>query len=305
VTDDERAALGLVMLSELPAVGEHRAARIAALARARGLRPADVLDLPAPVLAADYRLPLRAVACLAATRAEFEARCRHRLACLLTSGGRVCQPGDFDYPFRWAARARPVPPIVYLHGNSAVQHHPTFTVLSSRAVTQRSVSACLRVLHYAAGTGMTLVTSGMKGTYRVAAVAGRAAAVPRIVVLDRGLLRAFSGRMDRDPFGFGPGRAPFDRERTLVVSPYRLADHAAPRNGARRDELVAALADVIVAASVRPNGVMERVCLAALDRGQCVLCWYGDHDGLLAAGATPVDEMDLRTGLERFLGKAG
>ena len=289
------------MLSELPAVGERRAARIAAAASARGVRLLDLFALPAQVLARDYQLPLRAVACLGAARARFEAHCRHLLACLRAGSGAVCQPGDAAYPDRWLARARPVPPIVYVHGNPAIQHRPTFAILSSRGLTQRSVSACIQVIQYAAEAGLTLVTSGMKGTYRVAAVAGRAAGVPRIVVLDRGLLAAFGAHMDRDPFGFGPGRAAFDRERTLVMSPYRLADHAVPRNGARRDELVAALADVIVATSVRPGGTMERVCLEALDRGQCVLSWHGDHDGLLAAGATPIDETDLRTDLVRLI----
>src|SRR5215470_7576545 len=291
------------MLSELPGVGEKRAARLRDLACTRGVPTAEVLALPPPVLLREYGLPLRAIACLGAARREFEALCRNRVAALQACGGAVCQPGDPDYPERWERRTSP-PPIVYWHGNVAVQRRPTFAILSSRGVTQRSVTACIQVVQHAVRSGLALVSSGMKGTYRIATVAARAAAVPRIVVLDRGLFTAFGGRMDRDPFGFGPGRAPFDRRRTLVVSPYRLGDHAVARNGARRDELVAALADVIVATSIRSGGTMERVCLAALDRGQCVLSWHGDHDGLLAAGATAIDESDLEDGFTRFLDQA-
>ncbi len=302
VKPDDEAMLGLVMLSELPGVGEKRAARLCDMACSRGVRPTDILALPPPVLFREYGLPLRAVACLGAARREFEALCRNRVAALHACGGAVCQPGDANYPERWQLRTSP-PPIVYLHGNVTVQQRPTFAILSSRGVTQRSVTACIQVVQHAARSGLTLVSSGMKGTYRIATVAARAAAAARIVVLDRGLFTAFGGCMERDPFGFGPGRAPFDRRRTLVVSPYRLGDHAVPRNGARRDELVAALADVIVATGIRAGGTMERVCLAALDRGQCVLSWHGDHDGLLAAGATAIDETDLRDGFARFLGR--
>jgi len=48
---------------------------------------------------------------------------------------------------------------------------------------------------------------------------------------------------------------------------------------------------------------MERVCLAALDRGQCVLSWYGENAGLVAAGASAITEADLAGGLMRFLSK--
>ena len=54
-----------------------------------------------------------------------------------------------------------------------------------------------------------------------------------------------------------------------------------------------ALADVIVAVHARAGGQIERVCLEALDRGQCVLSWYGENGGLVAAGATAITEADL------------
>ena len=52
-------------------------------------------------------------------------------------------------------------------------------------------------------------------------------------------------------------------------------------------------ADVVVAASTRPGGEIERICFAALDRGQCVLSWQGENAGLVAAGAVPLDESQL------------
>ncbi|NJR71608.1 MAG: hypothetical protein HC771_25740 [Synechococcales cyanobacterium CRU_2_2] len=58
--------------------------------------------------------------------------------------------------------------------------------------------------------------------------------------------------------------------------------------------LGAALADVIIAVHARPGGVIEHVCLQALDRGQVVLSWYGENAGLIAAGATPIGSTGRR-----------
>ena len=92
-------------------------------------------------------------------------------------------------------------------------------------------------------------------------------------------------------------------QRTLVASSFRLMDHAAAHNGKRRDELIAALADVIIAVHARPGGVIEHVCLQALDRGQVVLSWYGENAGLIAAGATPIEEADLAGELTRYVSR--
>ena len=69
---------------------------------------------------------------------------------------------------------------------------------------------------------------------------------------------------------------------------FRPHNHATPRSGRRRDELIAALGDLVVALSARPGGEIERICLRALDRGQTVLVWQGDSAALLAAGAVGV-----------------
>ncbi|HUI26141.1 MAG TPA: hypothetical protein VL403_08665, partial [Candidatus Kryptonia bacterium] len=86
--------------------------------------------------------------------------------------------------------------------------------------------------------------------------------------------------------------------------PFRLRDHAVARNGPRRDELVAALADIVVAVHARAGGEIERICFAALDRGQCVVSWQGENPGLVAAGAIAIDDSHLGD-LRAFLPAAG
>jgi hypothetical protein len=173
--------------------------------------------------------------------------------------------------------------------------------MHSRLVSEGSVAATLRIVRAAAADGLAVAVGGMKTPHRIAAATSRTLGAARLVVLDRGLLAAFGGDLERDPFGLGPGRGRFDSQRTLVLSPFRPDDHAVPRSGRRRDALLTALADIVVAVSARPGGEVERCCLAALDRGQCVLVWQGGNSALVAAGALPLDPADLGIGLRRWL----
>lgn len=297
---DKELALRAVMLSELSYVGDKGAARILALNARRAHGLATFLRLPDAVLRDDYRLHQAAIAQLTAQRVDHENRCRWLLDRLAAADGSVCVCGEAGYPSRVRERLAVPPAVLYSVGASAVLDAPLLAVLNSRTLSEHSVAASLAVVQCGAAQGFALVTGGMKTGYRIAAVAGRAAAAPRVIVLDRGLLATFGARMDRDPFGFGPGRSALDAQRTFVLSPFRLMDHATPRNGRRRDELIAALADVIVAVHARAGGVIERVCLEALDRRQCVLSWYGENSGLVAAGATAIEEGDL-SGLARYI----
>jgi predicted Rossmann fold nucleotide-binding protein DprA/Smf involved in DNA uptake len=297
--DDTTAVL--VMLRELPGVGERTVHRIAQQSASRGLTLAALWALPTAVLAQEYALPPAARAHLDGHRAEHESRCRQLLAGLVARGVRISHPAASEYPRAWAERLDAPPPLVYAYGNPSLTG-PRLALLSSREITERTVTATVALARAAARAGFALVTSGMKSTHRIAAVAARAAAAPRIIVLDRGLLAAFGAHLDRDPSGLGPGRAVFDPTRTLVLSPFRPFDHAAPGNGRRRDELIAALGDVVAAASARPGGETERICLRALDRGQCVLNWQGGSEALLSAGAVAIDEVDLHASLARAAG---
>lgn len=292
---DKETALHAVMLSELPHVGDTAAARIMTRNRERGHTLATFFRLPEAIVRDDYQLHPAAIIRVCAERAAHESRCRWLLDQLVAAGGAAYLSTDAGYPACLRQRLTPAPMVLYSFGSQALLSAPTLAVLNSRTVTEHAVSASLAVVQAAAAQGFTLAGGGMKTGYRIAAVAGRAAAAPRAIVLDRGIFATFGAHMDRDPFGFGPGRRALDAERTLVLSPFRLMDHATPRNGQRRDALIAALADVIVAVHARAGGQIERVCLEALDRGQCVLSWYGENTGLVAAGATAIEETDLST----------
>jgi predicted Rossmann fold nucleotide-binding protein DprA/Smf involved in DNA uptake len=195
----------------------------------------------------------------------------------------------------------PAPPLAYLYGATELLTAPCVALLASRGLNEHTVTASVQIARQVAVEECTLAVGGMKSTHRIAAVSARAAGAPRLVMLDRGLFAAFGGQPEFDPFGFGPGRSRFNHSATLVLSVFRPHDHATPRNGRRRDELIAALGDAVVAISARPGGEVERICLRALDRGQVVFSWQGNSRGLVAAGAVALDERDLQRGLRRYL----
>lgn len=291
-------AFAMLAAAELPWIGERRLARLRQEAQRRRLRLGALLDWPAVRLREELKLPSPAIERLSAARAYHDARCA-TLARLLAAGGvQLTVPGDGAYPRGWARHGDPAPPLAFVYGNAALLAWPVVALLSSRLVGEETVTTSALVARAAAAAGCALAVGGMKTTHRIAAAAVRALGAPRLVVLDRGLLAAFGGELARDPFGIGPrGQTPFDRRRTLVLTPFRPEDHAVARSGRRRDALLAALGDVVIALSARPGGETERLCLRALARGQRVWVWHGANAALHAAGARAVTAADLGPGL--------
>jgi predicted Rossmann fold nucleotide-binding protein DprA/Smf involved in DNA uptake len=296
---DHDAALAAVMLSQLPRVGETTATRELRLNAARAISLADFFRLPEATLRENYGLPPATVARLCREREAMRTEANELVERMAVGGVGVWLPDHAAYPARWRERLDACPPIVFGLGTPVALAGETLAVLNSRNLSERAVTVTIRVVQAAAAHGLAVVSGGMKATHRIPAVLGRAAS-GRAIVLDRGLFASFGRHLDRDPFGLGPEAAALDADRTLVLSPFRLRDHAVARNGARRDALVAALADIVVAVSTRAGGEIERVCFAALDRGQCVLSWAGENPGLVAAGAIAIDDSHL-SDLRAFL----
>jgi predicted Rossmann fold nucleotide-binding protein DprA/Smf involved in DNA uptake len=297
-------AIALMTLAELPQIGERRLQRAHAVAQDQGIALRDLIDsMLGPAAARPYRLPPRARMRLEGDRLWHAAHCRALVARLAACGARICQPGDASYPRRWQTRAEPVPPLAYLYGAGDLLRRPAVALLASRTMSESTVAGAAAVVRCAADEGIAVAVGGMKATHRIAAAMARAAGAARLVVLDRGLFTAFGGQPEFDPFGMGPGRTRFDPTATLVLSIFRPNDHASPRNGRRRDELLAALGDIVVALSARPGGEVERICLRVLDGGGRVLSWQASSRTLIAAGAVPIDGADLQHGgLGRFTG---
>ncbi len=292
--------LALLTVAELPRVGERRLLRLQERARRRHLPLARLADLPAAALREEFDLPAAAVERWCGERALHDARCAALATRLSHHDVRIAALGDPSYPAGWARHGDPAPPLAYLHGEPQLLRRPTVALLHSRLVDEATVTATVRIARAAAAAGCGLVGGGMKTTHRLAAATARTLGAPRIIVLDRGLLAAFGGQLDRDPFGFGPLRPAFDPRATLVLTPFRPDDHAVPRSGRRRDALITALADLVVAVHARPDGEIEQVCMRALARGQDVAVWQAHNARLVTAGARPLAERQLDACLARL-----
>ena len=297
---DRDATLALLTVAELPQVGERRLRRLQEQARRRHLSLDRVVDLPATELRDALALPAAAIERLRDGRAWHDARCAGLAAQLFRHQVRVASVGSPDYPRGWLRHGDPPPPLAYLHGDPAILHQPLAALLHSRTIDADTMSVTARLTRAVTSAGYGLAVGGMKTTHRLAAAMARALDAPRVIVLDRGLLAAFGGCLDRDPFGLGPGRLPFDPSRTLVATPFRCEDHALPRSGRRRDALIAALATLVVALQARPGGEIEQLCLRALARGQRVAVWRGHNARLVGAGATAIGDADLEAHLARL-----
>ena len=295
------AALALLTVAELPRVGDRRLQRLQERIRQWQVPLARLAELPAGALRQDFALPEAAIRRLRDERLLHEARCAALAAVLLSAGARLCPLGDPQYPAGWVRYGDPPPPLAYLHGEPTLLRRPAIALLHSRLVDAETVTATLRLARAVAAAGCGLAVGGMKTTHRLAAATARSLGAPRLIVLDRGLLAAFGGALDRDPFGLGPRRTAFEPSRTLVLAPFRPDDHAVPRSGRRRDALIAALADVVIAVHARPGGEIEQVCLRALERGQTVAVWQGHNRRLLAAGAAALPPATLDADLAALL----
>ena len=293
--------IDLITLRELPGVGERTVTRLVALVRRRGQSLRSVLAASPQRLEREFRLPAIAIDRLHRQGERHLERCRWIESELRRAGATLWSSGEVGFPERLRRNLRDPPPMLYALGSAAILRRPCAAILSSREIEDGTLAAIVAATRCAAGHGFAAAIGGMKSTHRLAALAARAAAGHRIVVLDRGLFASFGSDFRTDPFGCGPDKTALDRRTTLVLSSFRPEDHAAPDSGRRRDEIIAALGDFVFAASARPGGEVERICTHALSIGVPVVVWHDVlNPALRDAGATVVDAAALDATFRRF-----
>ncbi len=140
--------------------------------------------------------------------------------------------------------------------------------------------------------GCVPVTGHDRAAYKRLGLCAQRQNRPAIYVLDRGLREALGPDFDRPPFSAARIRETvFAAERDLAVSPFRLDDHALGANNRRRDRVLYALADLIIALDARAGGGMVGECLRAHRQGRMVWVAEGGRDGneeLRQAGCPPM-----------------
>ncbi|MBI3944388.1 MAG: DNA-processing protein DprA [Armatimonadetes bacterium] len=259
----------LLILSATPGLGERGLAR---LLESRVPLP-HLFELPAEELRARFGLAesaARAISGGAPQRHSHVAAVERTLA---RHDVRLLVRGDPGYPQRLAA-TDDAPPLLYARGSAALLEAPALALLASRGESRACLERAAALAGEAARGGACLVAGHDRPVYRAAVSAAKAVGGGRILVLDRGLLEAFGGDLERDLFptarvwGYR-----FDADAALALSPYPPEAHFVGLQNRRRDQLVCLLATRIVALEIRAGGVMEAACRAACARGTPVHVW--------------------------------
>ena len=170
----------------------------------------------------------------------------------------------------------------------------TFSIAVSNGADNATLKRMEAMATVLVQRGCVPVTGHDRTPYKRLALAAQRQNRPVIYVMDRGLRDALGPAFDRPPFAEARIRETvFDTGRDLALSPFRLDDHAIGANLRRRDRMLYALADLIIALDVRAGGGMAAECLRAHEQGRMVWVAGGGRDGnalLRAAGCTGMPE---------------
>lgn len=156
----------------------------------------------------------------------------------------------------------------------------TFSIAVSNGADNATLKRMEEMATVLVQRGCVPITGHDRTPYKRLALAAQRQNRPVIYVLDRGLRDGLGPAFDRPPFAEARIRETvFDTSRDLALSPFRLDDHAIGANLRRRDRMLYALADLIIALDVRAGGGMAAECLRAHEQGRMVWVANGGRDG--------------------------
>jgi predicted Rossmann fold nucleotide-binding protein DprA/Smf involved in DNA uptake len=241
-----------------------------------------------------YGLHRRSVDNLVHGRHTIQQQARQLLQKIERWGIKIMTPWDQSYPRRLSTGLENSPPLLYLRGDETLLSRPSATVVSSSGTSPYGLGTALAAARTLIVAGFTLVTSHYRDVYNLSHQASLEAGRPSIVVLDRGFLAHFT---DHE---WSP------KSRNLELSVFRPQDSWIEHKSARRDQLIFALSDVVVAVELRPGGKIDRECRHALHQGRRVLLAFEGGSAssfrhLREAGAKTFNPGALPDSLHRLL----
>ncbi len=289
-----------LLLHSVPHLGEKTLTRLLHLIAQQRLSPEACLALSADEWKRRYDLRPQAAAYLEQNREALLARSAELARGLRAHPLHVLTIESAAYPPRLERYDDAPPPILYALGCLPLLDAPeagepprfTFTVAVSNDAPPASLARLDEIATALALAGGVPVTGHDRAPYQRLALAAQRQNRPILYVLDRGLREALGPEFDRPPFAAARIRdAVFLPERDLAVSPFRLDDHGLGSNNRRRDRLVFALADLVIALDIRAGGGMALECRRAFESGRPVYVAEDGRDGneaLRRAGCPPL-----------------
>jgi predicted Rossmann fold nucleotide-binding protein DprA/Smf involved in DNA uptake len=208
----------------------------------------------------------------------------------------ILAPADTSYPVQIDAFYDGEPPLLYARGNLDLLTTRSFALLNSAAASPEALDHTFAFAHRLAEAGATVLASPEGAAFNLVGTAAKQANGRLIVVVHRGLFDFLNGHPERDPLPLARRiSGEMDPDRVLLISPFRLDGRWQRGNGRRRDTLLAALAETLIAVQVRAGGTMESLCRKALRLGRRVfacpsLCGSSEapYGALVQAGEMPL-----------------
>ncbi|HLK55428.1 MAG TPA: hypothetical protein VKU00_02625 [Chthonomonadaceae bacterium] len=290
----------LLLLHSVPQIGEKTLARLLRLLAQQRTTPDAFLALPEQDLCTRYDLDARVAAYLLEKRDALKAQSAELARVIRAHPLHLLTLESATYPARLEHNDDAPPPILYALGNAALLSAPqpppearfTFTVAISNGATPAILARQDEIATALVAAGGVPVTGHDRSPFKRLALAAQRRNRPILYVFDRGLREALGPEFDRPPFAAARIRdAVFETGRDLAVSPFRLDDHGLGANNRRRDRLVFALSDLIIALDVRAGGGMDAECRRAHEQGRPVFVAEGGRSGndiLRTVGCPPL-----------------
>ena len=284
-----------LLLNSVPHIGEKAMRRLLHLLTVQNLTPEAFLALPEKELKKQFELRPQAAAHLVAQRENLLSASAELLRTVRARNLHVLTTESPSYPYGLERYDDAPPPILYALGNlRRLDANFTFAVATSNGATVESLLRQDAIVAALAEAGGIVITGHDRTPYQRAALAAQRINKPIVYVFDRGLREALGPELDRPPFAAARIRdAVFDPERDLALSPFRLDDHAIGANLRRRDRLIFALADVVIAHDAQAGGGMAAECLRVLEQKRKIFVSPGGRSGneeLRAVGCPALPE---------------
>ena len=275
----------LLILHSVPHLGEKALAVLLRRLAQRRLGPNAFLNLAPEDMLRDYELPARVADYLYDHRTALLTRSAELLRTVRLHPLHLLTTESAGYPARLERFDSAPPPLLYALGNIGLIEPPlptrfTFTIAVSNGATPAVLNLQDEIAVGFVEAGGVPVTGHDRTAYKRLALAAQRRNRSVLYVFDRGLREALGPDFDRPPFSAARIRdAVFVLERDLALSPFRLDDHGLGANNRRRDELIFALADIVVALDVRAGGGMMHECLRAHNQSRTVYVASNGREG--------------------------
>ncbi|MBC8064712.1 MAG: hypothetical protein H7Y17_07770 [Chlorobia bacterium] len=255
-------------LAMTPGIGGKSVTRILTRNNLLGRSPEDFLGLSPEVYREEYKLTTRAASSLATRQLKDTEAIEKRLAGL---GVTLVTAADAHYPTRIEQMDPDPPGVLFLYGNTKLLEAKTFCVLSSRNSFPADLNQIEKLTEEAVLDGGILVAGHDTPEYQRSAVVPLRWGSPRILCLDRGLIKVLGEDLKDEAFRAARlWRYQFDPHTDLVVSPFRPEADFVGINNKIRDRLVGSLAMTLSFVQIAEGGNMERIARLALRAGRTV-----------------------------------